>query len=75
MPAHEPGRNRPAQEGKDKDPNVRDESAIQPGTQTISSSDTDKVNQELTKTAADNFRTADPADPNADPRFDETDGD
>jgi hypothetical protein len=65
-----PERNRPSEEGKDNDPNVRDYMAIQPGVQTISSSDTDEVNQDTTKVASDGFRT-EPRDPNADKRFDE----
>ena len=66
-------RNRPADKGRRNDPNVGEESAIQPGTHTISSSDTDDVNQHLTRTASDNFRT-DLRDPKADPSFDEIDG-
>jgi hypothetical protein len=66
-------RNRPADDGRRNDPNIRDESALQPGTNTISSSDTDDVNQHLTRTASDNFRTGQ-RDPKADPSFDEIDG-
>lgn len=63
-------RNRPADERRRNDPNIRDESAQQPGTNTMSSSDTDDVNQHLTRTASDDFRTA-RRDPRADPSFDE----
>ena len=63
-------RNRPAEEGRRNDPNIREESALQPGTNTISSSDTDDVNQHLTRTVSDSFRP-EPRDPKADTRFDE----
>ena len=68
----DPTRNRPADEGRRNDPDVRDESAIQPGVNTVSSS-TDSGNKELTKTAAGDFRTNDEGDKNADPAFDEVD--
>jgi hypothetical protein len=61
-----PRRNRPAEEGKRNDPDLRDNSAAQPGVQTMSSSDTDEANQNLTETAADSFRE-DSEDKNADP--------
>lgn len=63
-------RNRPAEEGRRNDPHTRDDSAIQPGTNTVSSSDTDDVNQHLTRTSSDNF-SEEPRDPKADPSFDE----
>ncbi len=66
-------RNRPSDEGRRNDPHVREESAQQPGVNTYSSSDTDGVNQELTRTASDDFRT-EPRDPRADPSFDEIPG-
>jgi hypothetical protein len=69
----DPQRNKPADEGKRNDPAVRDESAIQPGVNTISSSSTDAENKELTKTAADDFRTNDDEDKNADATFDDID--
>jgi hypothetical protein len=65
-----PERNRPSKEGRDNDPNVRDYSAIQPGVNTISSSDTDEANKDTTQTASDGFRTA-PRDDKADTRFDD----
>lgn len=64
------GRNRPTEKGRDNDPDLRDESAIQPGADTVSSSDTDPANQRLTRTSADSFRTEDD-DPQADRSFDE----
>lgn len=63
-------RNRPAEERRGNDPHIRDESAQQPGTNTMSSSDTDDVNQHLTRTASDDFRPK-RRDPRADPAFDE----
>lgn len=63
-------RNRPAEDGRKNDPDLRDRTDIEPGTSTISSSKTDEANQSLTKTAADNFREHDD-DKNADPTFDD----
>jgi len=68
------GRNRPAEAGRRNDPDLRDESAIQPGVNTISSSDTDEVNEDLTRTTSDNFRPEDSSDKYADPDFDEVPG-
>lgn len=65
-----PERNRPSKEGRDNDPNIRDESALQPGVSTISSSDTDGASKDTTQIASDNFRT-EPRDEKADTRFDE----
>jgi len=67
-------RDRPAEEGRKNDPDLRDETDIQPGVSTISSSPTDEANQHLTKTASDNFRTTEFA-VDADKRFDEVDED
>ena len=64
---NEPVRNRPADEGRDHDPNLRDESAAQPGVSTVSSSDTDEANEELTEYIKD----PSPEDNRADRRFDE----
>lgn len=52
-------RNRPAEDGRKNDPDIRDRSDMQPGVSTMSSSPTDAANQQLTQTAADNFRTSD----------------
>ncbi len=64
-------RNRPSDEGKRNDPNVRDEDGRQPGVNTMSSSDSDAANQDLTKTGGDNFSTDADFGKNADPKFDE----
>ena len=64
-------RNRPSEEGRRNDPDIRDESAIQPGTSTISPSSTDATNQHVTKSALDGpERIPFDSDNNADPTFD-----
>ena len=63
-------RNQPAEEGRRNDPNVRDETAIQPGVSTISQSKTDDANNEVTRSGMDN-QQARPEKDNADPAFDE----
>jgi hypothetical protein len=68
----DPIRNRPAVEGRDNDPNVRDEDARRPGVNTMSSTDQDSENEKVSETAADNFRE-EKKDQRADPRFDEID--
>jgi len=70
----DPRGNRPGKEGED-DPNLRDESAAQPGINTVKNSDYDDDNQQLTKTAADEFTTTDDPEAGADPSFDEVDYD
>ena len=56
---NDPGRNRPSSEGESNDPNLRDASAAQPGVSTISSSDTDYLNQETTQSVSDDPDTSD----------------
>ena len=56
---NDPGRNRPSSEGESNDPNLRDESAAQPGVSTMSSSDTDYLNQETTQSVSDDPDTSD----------------
>lgn len=63
-------RNRPADKGRDNDPNTREESAQQPGASTYSSNGSEQANQELTKTAADDF-SEDNFGEDADPKFDD----
>ncbi len=67
------GRNRPAEEGKDNDPYIRDESAVQPGVQTISEGPNDEANENVTKTASDNLDPRSEFGKGADPAFDEID--
>lgn len=71
----DPKRNTPTEKGRDNDPNLRDETAIQPGVSTVSNSDYDNDNDELTRSAADDFRKEDDTDSHADPSFDEVDYD
>lgn len=66
-----PKRNRPADKGKQNDPDIRDESAVQPGASTLSTSKNDAANQSLTRTASDSFREDEEGDDKADKRFDE----
>lgn len=67
----DPKRQVPTEKGDRNDPNLRDESAPQPGIETISNSDYDDDNQKLTETAKDDFRTENDKDADADKRFDE----
>lgn len=75
MNTTDPRRNVPSEKGQDDDPNLRDETAIQPGISTVSNSDYDDDNEELTETAADDFRDDDKDDSKPDPSFDEVDYD
>ncbi|HEY0059961.1 MAG TPA: hypothetical protein VGB56_12575 [Flavisolibacter sp.] len=70
-------RNRPSEEGRNNDNQLRDDSGLQPGINTISSSDSDEANTRLTRTASDDFRTEDFGEEKADKTFDEVgkDGD
>lgn len=70
MNSKEPRRNTPSEKGRNNDPQVRDESAAQPGISTVSGSDNDDANQELTETAKDDFSN-DRKDTGADRKFDE----
>ena len=67
-------RDRPSEEGRRNDPDLRDESAIQPGVQTISPSSYDDNNQHTTKSALDGPElTQFDTDMRADPSLDEVD--
>lgn len=63
-------RNRPTEEGRSNDPNLRDEDARQ-GANTMSTSETDSAKENLTRTTSDNFREDSDGDNKADKRFDE----
>jgi hypothetical protein len=63
-------RNRPTEEGRSNDPNLRDEDARQ-GANTMSTSETDGAKENLTRTTSDNFREDSAGDEKADKRFDE----
>ncbi|MDQ3682144.1 MAG: hypothetical protein M3352_03610 [Bacteroidota bacterium] len=64
-------RNRPSDVGKDNDPDLRDDTALQLGASTVSSSVIDEVNDSLTETASDDFSEKEFGD-DADKTFDET---
>ena len=72
---NDPGRNRPSSEGESNDPNLRDESAAQPGVSTMSSSDTDYLNQETTQSVSDDPDTSDFDDELDDKDFEEDEED
>lgn len=63
-------RNRPTEEGRRNDPNLRDEDARQGGN-TMSTSETDSAKENLTRTTSDNFREDSDGDEKADKRFEE----
>jgi hypothetical protein len=69
----DPKRNKPAEEGRNNDPNLRDNSAIQPGASTISSSETDPANESPSRTAGNDPQTSD--DGKEDRTFDDVDFD
>jgi len=69
---HDTARNRPTEEGRRNDPNVRDDSAIQPGVQTVSDSSYDNDNQTNTSSSlTDGTISEFDTDKNADPAFDD----
>jgi len=71
----DPRRNKTHDTGRKNDPDLRDESALQPGVSIVSSSSYDDDDQKLTETAADDFgEEKDPAAA-ADPTYDEIDRD
>lgn len=71
---NDPKRNRPSGEGRDNDPNARDETATQPGASTISPSANDDANQHLTRSALDGPELTDfDTDTAADAAFDDVD--
>jgi hypothetical protein len=67
---NDPKRNKPADEGRNNDPDLRDRSNIRPGVSTTSSSDSDEENEKLTETGKGNEN-----DPRADRTLDEVDYD
>lgn len=75
MNTKDPVRNKPTEAGRNNDPDLRDETAIQPGVSTVSVSDYDKENERLTETAKDDFREDDNVNSRPDPSFDEVDYD
>ena len=69
-PTNDPIRNRPADEGRNNDPNLRDDSGQQPGVNTMSSSEIDDDFDAETEDVLQNEPVRDFED-NADPAFDE----
>ena len=63
-------RNRPADAASDTDPKLRDHSGQQPGTSTMSKTDHDELNHDLTRTSKDNYRQESFGE-DADPAFDD----
>lgn len=63
-------RNSSSDTGKNNDPHLRDDSALQPGISTVSSSETDEADNSSTKTASDDF-AEDEFGESADKTFDE----
>jgi hypothetical protein len=74
MKQNDSGRNRPADKGRNNDPQLRDYTGQQPGTSTVSSSNSDEENQDLSETAKDGFNEDRP-DPRADRNLDESNAD
>ncbi len=70
---NEMDRNRPSEQGRNDDTNLRDDSALQPGISTISNSETDDSNDDLTQTAGDDFTEDLEDEDDADLAFDEVD--
>lgn len=67
-------RNRPTEEGRGNDPDIRDDSAIQPGVQTVSDSKYDDDNQDITSTTMGSSTISEADIRNdEDPTFDEVD--
>lgn len=56
MVENKDNRNKPAEESTKHDPRLRDDSAIQPGVNTVSNSKGDSANEKLTETSGDSFR-------------------
>ncbi|MEO6069516.1 MAG: hypothetical protein ABIN57_09855 [Chitinophagaceae bacterium] len=67
---NDPSRNKAAEKGRKNDPDLRDDSAIQPGVQTISESPTDESNSSPTKTSSGSFGE-DTSNDGADASFDD----
>ncbi len=69
---HDIERNEPTEEGRRNDPEKRDDSAIQPGVQTVSDSSYDNDNQQVTSSSrSDSTISEFDTDTNADPAFDD----
>ena len=68
---NEMDRNRPSEMGRNEDTNLRDDSALQPGISTVSDSETDDLNDDLTQTVGDDFEEDLEDEDDADLAFDD----
>lgn len=69
-------RNTPSDKGRGNDPHIRDESAAQPGISTVSNSQYDEDNEQVTKSGTGfGERTSFDTDRRADRAFDDADDD
>jgi hypothetical protein len=75
MKQSDPKRNKSAEEGKNDDPQLRDDSGIRPGINTVSTGKNDEDDNRLTETAADNFKTENQSEAKPDRTFDQVDYD
>ena len=71
----DPKRNKTADEGHNDDPQLRDDSGIQPGVRTVSKGKNDSQDEQLTETAADDFKTDNQTGAKPDRTFDQVDYD
>lgn len=71
----DPKRNKAADDGRNDDPQLRDDSLVRPGASTVSKGKNDEDNEHLTETAADDFKTDDEEGPKPDRTFDQVDYD
>jgi hypothetical protein len=69
----DPKRNRPAEDGRNNDPDLRDDSGIEPGASTISSSGSDPADEAPSRTGGADPRSSD--DAKEDRTFDDVDFD
>ena len=71
----DPKRNKAAEDGNNDDPQLRDDSMIQPGVNTVSSGKNDDADEQLTQTSADDYKTDDQDEAKPDRTFDQVDYD
>ena len=70
----DPQRNRPAEKGRDNDPNIRDYAAPRPNVSTVSDNDYKGANEKVTKTVSENHPSSE-SDKYADRHFEDIDED
>ena len=71
----DPKRNKTADEGNNDDPQLRDDSVIRPGVNTISTGANDEDDEHITETAADDFKADNESGAKPDRTFDQVDYD